>query len=117
MNQYIEIIKELYRQTKARQISWEPTSVRNQYSIPLGMGAIQFDYYDEFDSMRVLGIESIYRVNFLNQRGETINTISIDKKIDPNYELFDNLWTEITNSYYQKVETIDSMLRALGLEE
>lgn len=114
MNEYTDIIRGLLRKTESRRLNWTPTEIKNQFIAPLGEGTVQMDFFDIEDQMTDPD-STIYRVDFLNNKGESVANTLVSDRTDSNFDLLDKLWKEVTDSYYRRTETLSSMREALGL--
>lgn len=111
----IQIVREILKQTRSKDLEWHPTNIRNQYSVRIGIGEVVVDYNDEVDDK--YGTLPTFRISFLNIRGEAVDKIEVQDSADSHYGLFYNLWNAILESYFQKNETMTSIRAALGIIE
>lgn len=114
MNELTDILKGLLTKTIERNIGWTPTDVRNQFHASLGDGSVRMDYFDVEDQMNDPE-STIYRLDILNDRGETVAYTAVSDRTDSDFELMANLWRELTDYYYRRSETISSVRTALGI--
>lgn len=114
MDELTDIIRGLLSKTEQRKINWSPTSVRNQFQASLGDGSVQMDFFDIEDQMNDPE-STLYRVDILNSRGESIAYSAVSDATDSDFELMRDLWKEITDFYYRRSETLSSMRAALGI--
>lgn len=112
-NEYKQIVEALISQTKTRKIEWLPTNIRNQFSVSLGDGTVVVDYFDDDNRMDEM---PLYKIAFLNMRDETIENLCVWDDTNEDYNLFHSLWTELTDSYFKRSETLGSIRAALGID-
>lgn len=121
MEKNIIILQHLLERTKKRESEWTPTNLLDQFSINIGTGkiVIEYDRPKGQPSFTVFEADYDYRATFYNKKDLVIDSVIAKKgsKGSPTYQILEDLWNEIEDANLGKKETLDSMMKALGLHK
>ncbi len=112
---YRRLVDDIRDRSREGKISWSPSSYSGTYQATLGKGVIMIsrDVSDD-DNYPADYTPPMVSLSFLNERGETFNSINCYTTHD---ELYDDLMAiyEAANNNYMKIdETLKSMIDDLN---
>lgn len=111
---YRVLVEKLNSNTLEKKITWETTSLDNQYKVKLGLGSIVLSKVARRVSRnKIIYLRTYYELEIINDEGSVSNSISLYEKENKDFLLLKELYINIENTYLKRDETIDSMLDEL----
>lgn len=112
---YQRLINDIKNKSQEGLISWSPSSYSGTYQATLGKGVIMISRdLNENESYPADYTPPLASLMFLNERGETFNSINCYTEQDEMYDTLREIY-EAANNHYMKIdETIKSMIDDLN---
>lgn len=111
----VKIIELLIAKNKDRKAIWNKTSGNNQFKLSANDGSAITIAYSENNYNN----EDSYEIIIFNNNGDAIERYSTDYQgtTSEDYNLFNNLYKSVTDSYYKVDETMDTLLKSLSSQD
>ncbi|MDE6338553.1 MAG: hypothetical protein K2K97_02050 [Muribaculaceae bacterium] len=107
---YYRLLKEIKEKSRRGMIAWSPSSYSATFQAPLGKGMITIMFDPELPATLPVDYDPpVATLSFLNERGETFNSINAFSTKDDYYTDLVEIYTSARNGYMKIDETVQSM--------